>query len=268
MSELADGADDERGANHAEQREGDALECARHQRRGLQCLGHGIHAQEDQQADGECQEEVHPLAVNATQKREPKQPDEHRDHADIDPDQRKGEQVARTGRRGPYRDIGDMAEGEAGTGDERDGDRLSGHPRVADGNVAAPQPFHRPGAVHVVHPVGLIHHHLRDGDRLRASIHHRGMDYPRLWERQPLDGEFLDRRKHVAGEVGGAKAEHHHHHQREQQQREHAPEPERHSRAPAGHGPVHGCVMHGARAPPGRSPSSPARRTRSDARGT
>src|SRR5690606_3561237 len=71
----------ERSPDQAEKDEAVALKCAGNTPRSLERLGQRVNAEKNQQADGQCEEEVEPLAVQPSEKRKPEESEQHRNDA-------------------------------------------------------------------------------------------------------------------------------------------------------------------------------------------
>ena len=87
-------------------------------------------------------------------------------------------------------------------GDHRDRVGLPLDPGIGNPHDSPLQALHPPAPVHTVHPVGVIHHHLRDGHRLGTAVHHAHLHHAGLRQPDALEGELLHRRE------GGAKHAH------------------------------------------------------------
>lgn len=205
---------------------------------------------------------------------------EHRNHSGVDPKQGKGRQIAGIHGRRLRRDRDLPGEGESGAADQCDRVGLSFNPGIRNGDGSALQALDRAAAVQAMDPIGIINHHLRDGDRLRAAVDDLHFHHPELGQTDPLDRELLHRRKVLLEYAKRANAEEQSHQAGEQEQWRQPLEPQRHP----GRGRLarrwrdkRGGLSvrrnrqvefrHG-RAEPGRFHSIPARRTHSDGRGT
>ena len=87
-----------------------------------------------------------------------------------------------------------------------------------------------------MHPVGIVHHHLGDGDRLRPAVHHLNFHHPVRRQPNPLDRQLFHRREALAEDADRSDPEEHGDQGREQHQRREPLEPERHARAATGRG--------------------------------
>ena len=91
-------------------------------------------------------------------------------------------------------------EGQPGVGDQQDAVRFGIDPMVWNGDDGAAKARQRAGRLRAELPEGVVHHHLRDLNRMRAGVDHVDLKAVRQ-HADAVDGQVLDGRQ-VAGEHG------------------------------------------------------------------
>jgi hypothetical protein len=84
---------DQGSSHHSQKHQGRALERSGDQARCLHGFHQRVHAQKDQQPDGEAEEKIDPATIHRTHEGQPQQPDKHRDDPRIDPEEGKGGEI-------------------------------------------------------------------------------------------------------------------------------------------------------------------------------
>ncbi len=135
----AETVDGEIGGDRGEQQQHRPLERARHRLGRLAALVQRVDEEEDQQPDRQGQHEVEAAPPEPPQQRVPEQADRHRQHADVEADQREDAEQPAAGARRLHRHRDLVIEGDAVAADQAQRVRLALDPGVGDAQRGAPQ---------------------------------------------------------------------------------------------------------------------------------